>query len=79
MQKVALELARLFFYKMPKSVYIILAVTVAAWGYTAFKHAEAHLFPIITDFAIEEPHRDADEVHSKGSSNKVRDCCGGTG
>ena len=69
-----MKLVMLFFMGMPKSVFIVLSLTLSAWVYTGFKAVEPVMFPVIDDFVIEEIVHDSVGVRMHGTFTKVRDC-----
>ena len=69
-----MKLLRLFFTGMPKSVCIVLSVTLSTWAYSGFKAVEPVVFPVIDDFVIDDIIHEADGVRMHGTFTKVRDC-----
>ena len=65
---------RVLFYGIPKSVYYVLLITVLTWILVGLKKLEPIIYPVITDFVVEETKLINDHLFVRGAMVKNRQC-----
>ena len=65
---------RVLLHGIPKSVYYVLLATVLTWILVGLKKVEPIIYPVITDFVVEENKIMDDLLLVRGSMIKARDC-----
>ena len=65
---------RVLLHGIPKSVYYVLLATVLTWILVGLKKLEPILYPVITDFVVEETKVVGDHLLVRGSMVKNREC-----
>lgn len=68
------KLMRILFKGMPRTVSLVLAVTILFWLWAGFKRVESMVMPVVNDFEIVEVVHKGNEVLVHGTMNKVREC-----
>jgi len=69
-----IELAKLFMHDMPRTVKVLLYISLATWALHGYKQIESVIHPVVVDFTIKAVEEVAEGKRIAGHMDKVRDC-----